>query len=354
MLKQAKSSPDYTNYLTYLVSATEQPSSITWPRESYDLARSAAAIALKNFIKISYKSIPDTGKAYIRSVILEGLRDSSFQMRSYSGIVITEVVRQGGVMSWPRLLFDLFTLIENSQGTYTRETQEGAIEALCKICEDNKRALERDYPEGRPLTLLYQKLLEFIESPQPNVRAKALTCINVFLPDKSPTIMNNLQTLLERLFAKAFDEAIGVRRQVCRAWTFIAEFSPESIIPHLEGLVNYTLTQQQDKAHPELALDAAEFWVCAGENDMMVQHLHPYLPLIIPVLLDSMVYSEEEILQLELDYDNADEDDKVEDIKPTFATSKESRKPAESASANGASNQNDQAAGTHGREERRP
>jgi hypothetical protein len=341
MLKHAKSSPDYTNYLTYLVSATEQPSSITIPRENYDLARSAAAIALKNFIKTSYKTIPDSGKTYIRSVILEGLRDSSNQMRNYSGIVITEVVRQGGVLAWPRLLFDLFALIENPQGSYTKETQEGAIEALLKICEDNKRSLDRDYPEGRPLTLLFQKLLEFTDSLVPNVRSKALRSINVFLPDKPPTIMDNLPTLLNHLFAKAFDEEVEVRRQVCRSWTYIAEISPESIIPHLDGLVNYTLAQQQDQTHAELALDAAEFWICAGENDILVQHLHKYLPAIIPVLLDSMVYSEEEIVQLEIDYDNADEEDRAEDIKPTFASSKDARKPKDGETANGSLTQDD-------------
>jgi transportin-1 len=336
MLKHAKSSPDYTNYLSYLVSATQQPATISLPRESYDLARSAAAIALKNFIKTSYTTIPDPGKAYIRSVILGGLQDPSSQMRNYSGIVITEVMRQGGVLSWPTLLFDLFALIENAQGTYTTQTQEGAIEALFKICEDNKRALDKQYAEGRPLTLLFQKLLEFTESPVPGVRSRSLASINVFLPDKSQTVMDNLPTLLQQLFAKAFDEAVDVRRQVCRSWTYIAEISPESIVPHLEGLVNYTLTQQKTQDESELALDAAEFWVCAGENDVLVQHLHQYLPAIVPVLLDCMVYSEEEMLVLEMDYDNADEEDRAEDIKPTFATSKDSRKPGESETTNGA------------------
>jgi hypothetical protein len=47
------------------------------------------------------------------------------------------------------------------------------------------------------------------------------------------------------------------------------------------------------------SLDAAEFWLCVGEHDKLRLTLTPYLGKIVPVLLESMVYSEEDVLRLE-------------------------------------------------------
>jgi hypothetical protein len=325
MLRRAKASPDYTNYLTFLVSATQQPSSINLPRDSYDLARSAAAIALKNSVKSSYKTLSDGSKLYIRSSILQGLQDPSIQIRSYAGNVITEVVQQGGILSWPDLLLNLFTMVENADGKFARTTQEGAMSALVKICEDNREALDREYEGQHPLSFLFPKLLRNTASPHAKIRADCLACINVFLPDQTAVVMSNLDALLKQLFSLAPDTSDEVRKQVCRSLLHIAEVSPESIVPNLEGIVNYILTQQRNQDNSELALDAAEFWLCVGEDDRIVPHLRPYLPHIIPVLLESLVYSESEILMLEDDFDKADVEDRAQDIKPIFAQAKESR-----------------------------
>jgi len=100
---------------------------------------------LKNSVKTSYKAIPDASKTYIRSVIPAGLQDPNIQIRNYAGNVITELVRQGGILAWPSLLPDLITLVENKSGNVPPQAQEGAMSALQKICEDNKGALDRDY-----------------------------------------------------------------------------------------------------------------------------------------------------------------------------------------------------------------
>ncbi|KAF2430942.1 ARM repeat-containing protein [Tothia fuscella] len=329
MLKRASESPDFTNYLAYLVANPQQPAAFGLTTESYHVARSAAAIALKNNIKNSYKAIPDPNKTYVRSVILQGLQDPNIQIRNYSGSVITEVMRQGGIMAWPHLLASLISLVENKQENIPLRTQEGAMSALLKICEDNKRALDRDYGSNgaseRPLTFLFPKLLEFTSGTNPIVKATALSAINVFLPDKSPTVMPHLDALLMRLFALASDPSNEVRKYVCRSFLRIAEISPEKILPHMEGLVNYTILQQQNQEDEDLALDAAEFWLCLGEDKNLCQALGPYLDRIVPVLLESMVWSEEDQFRLEGEQEDAEQEDRPEDIKPAFATTKGAR-----------------------------
>jgi transportin-1 len=329
LLKRASESPDFTNYLAYLVASPQQPPSFGLTSETYHVARSAAAVALKNNIKNFYKAIPDANKTYVRSVILQGLQDPNVQIRNLAGNIITEIMRQGGIMAWPQLLSNLITLVENKGDAVPQRAQEGAMSALLKICEDNKRALDRDYgangAKERPLVFLFPKLLEFTDMPNPIVKATALSAINVFLPEKSQVVMGHLDSLLQRLFGLAADPSNEVRKYVCRSFIRIAEISPERILPHMEGLVNYTITQQRNSDDEDLALDAAEFWLCLGEDTNLCNALGPYLPVIVPVLLESMVYGEEDQFRLEGEQEDAEQEDRPEDIKPAFATAKGSR-----------------------------
>ncbi|KAH7128429.1 armadillo-type protein [Dendryphion nanum] len=341
MLKQAKASPDIDKYLAFVFSSSQPPSAVNMDPASYMQARAAAAIMLKNDIRVSYKTIPDSSKSYIQSIILHGLQDSNSQIRSYAGNVITEVVRQGGIMGWPQVLSELVTLVSNTSSNVSPQAQEGGMSALLKICEDNKKALDREYQGQRPLSFMFPKLLEFTASPLPKVRADALSSINLFVPDKPEAVMTNLDTLMQQLFTLASDSSDDVRKHVCRAFVHIADIAPQKIVPHMEGLVDYMVTQQRNQDNADLALDAAEFWLCVGEDEKLRDCLGPYLDKIVPCLLESMIYSEDDILRLEGEKEDAEQEDREEDIKPTFATSKTARLTTnangEEAAANGSS-----------------
>jgi transportin-1 len=325
MLAQAKSSPDINNYLTYLFSSSQVPSSLSYTTEEYHSVRSAAAVMLKNNIKTGYKTIPESSLTLIRSSVPLGLQDKNSQIRSYAGNVITEIVTRGGILGWPQLLPELIALVGNTSGSVAQETQEGAMAALAKVCEDNKKLLDKDYQGQRPLNVLIPKLIEFTTSPIAKVRSLALTSLNVFIPQKPQALLVNLDLLLNHLFQLAGDVEPDVRRQVCRAFVLIVEIRPDKIQPHIAGLVDYIITQQRKVEEEELACDAAEFWLAIGEHEALWRSLGPYLNKIIPVLLDSMVYSEEDIAMLEGGDDDADEDDRIEDIKPKFAKSKNAK-----------------------------
>jgi transportin-1 len=325
MLKTARTSPDIDKYLAYVFTNTQPPSAVAMDATHYFQARAAAAIMLKNDVKTGYKTMPDSTKDYIKSTIILGLQDSTSQMRGYAGNVMTEIVRQGGIMGWSQVLSELITMVSNSSGSVSPQAQEGGMSALLKICEDNRKALDKQYQGQRPLAFLFPKLLELTTSPQARVRADALASMNIFIPEKPQAVTSNLDTLLQQLFSLASDPSDEVRKHVCRAFVHIADIAPEKIVPHMEGLVEYMVTQQRNPENAELALDAAEFWLCVGEDENMRQHLGPYLPKIVPVLLSSMVYSEDEILRLEGEEDDYEVDDRQEDIRPTFASSKSGR-----------------------------
>ncbi|MCJ1475464.1 hypothetical protein MMC13_004126 [Lambiella insularis] len=323
MLSQAKSSPNITNYLTYILCSL--PSSLNLSPENNHLARSSAAISLKNIIKTKYRTIPAVNQAYIRTSLLTCLEDPNSQIRSFTGNVITEMVKQGGVLGWPEIFPSLLSLAGNDAGNSSPQAQEGAMSALAKVCEDSKKSLDRDYQGQRPLDIILPRLLQLTASPIAKVRALALESINVFIPQKPRALLILVDPLLSRLFQLALDSSDDVRRYVCRAFVQLVDVKPEKIVPHMEGLVNYMVSQQRNTDDPELALDAAEFWLAIGEHKNLCANLGPYLPSIIPCLLESMVYGDDDIARLEGDADDADEEDKAENIRPKFAKPKGAR-----------------------------
>lgn len=332
MLRQAKSSPDINNYLAYLCVTPTAPAGLD--ANAYHAARSAAAIMLKNNVKSAYKSIPEASRAYIKSTVVAGLQDGNAQIRSYVGNVITEVVRQGGILGWPQVLPDLLSMVTNENGQASAEAQDGAMGALFKICEDNRRALDQDYPnQGRPLAYLLPKFLDLTSSPSAKIRSRALSAINVFLHEPIPlTVRENIDQILPQIVRLTSDAVEDVRRFVCRAFSLLADGMPDVLIPHMEGIVDYTLSQQKDVRNQELSLDASEFFFEASSTASLRDALGPFLNKIVPILLDCMVYSEDDQVRLEGDAEDADVEDDEKDIKPQFATSKSSRSTAASTS----------------------
>ncbi|KAJ3494135.1 hypothetical protein NLG97_g4276 [Lecanicillium saksenae] len=318
MLKQAKSSPDINNYLAYILSSAEPPEGVTFSQSEYHLVRSAAGIMLKNNLKSDFKTIPESSLQLIKLAIPITLQDKNAQIRNFAGNVATEIVQKGGLLGWPELLPQLIETFGNVSGQVSNEAQEGAMSAMTKICEDNTRMLTREVNGQRPLNYILPQLIAATKSPLTKVRIGALAAINVFTPRDSQAMNNSIDDLLQHLFTLANDESPDVRRQVCRSFVALVDRRPEKLIPHMGGLVDYTIRQQRSDDE-DLACEAAEFWLTVGEHDDLWEHLRPYIEQIIPLLLEHMVYSGEDIAILGGQSDDEDEEDRAEDIKPAFA-----------------------------------
>lgn len=321
MLQQAKNSPDINNYLAYLFSSPKPPTSLSYSDHEYHLVRSAAGIMLKNNVRQDWKSIPESSLDFIKMAIPAGLQDKNSQIRNFAGNVATEIIGRGGLLGWPQLLPQLLDSISNSSGQVSDEAQEGAMSAMSKICEDNYRLLAKEVNGQRPLNFILPPLIAATKSTLPKVRLGALVAINVFTARSSQAMMNSVDDLLQHLFVLSTDQNPDVRRQVCRAFVNLVETRADKLLPHLDGLVEYIINQQSSDDE-ELACEAAEFWLAVGEHYDLWRALQPFLTKIIPVLLQCMVYSGEDIALLGGASDDDEEEDRQEDIKPAFAQSK--------------------------------
>ncbi|CRG89463.1 Importin subunit beta-2 [Talaromyces islandicus] len=325
MLIQATANADFVNYLTFLFCTSEPPPSVNMDKSTYDVVRLSAALNLKTKIRVAYNTVPQASLVFVRRAVLLGLRDRDLPIRNQAGSIITELLQRGGLLAWPEVLQELLQLVGNGSGDVQISTQEASMSALAKVCEDNRKILDKDYGGQRPLEVIIPRLLEFTGSSSAIIRSTALSTIQVFLSMKPQALVSNFDTFMSNLFRLATDTSTDVRRTVCQAFGQLAEVAPEQLVPHLGGLVDYMIQQQNTNEDPELALDAAEFWLTAGEQPRLQQPLTPHLPKIVPLLLKSMIYDEDEAEMLAAENEDAEEEDRAEDLKPRFAKAKGSR-----------------------------
>lgn len=127
-------------------------------------------------------------------------------------------------------------------------------------------------------------------------------------------------------------------------------------MPELGNVAEYMLYSTKDR-NEQVALEACEFWLTFAEDPDLAAFLHPLLPRVAPVLLDCMIYGEDDLMWLEGDEEDAAVPDKETDIKPrhyggkTHGFEREAAGAAGAADANGDGAEGAQKKGAYGEEQ---
>jgi transportin-1 len=126
-----------------------------------------------------------------------------------------------------------------------------------------------------------------------------------------------MDAFIGSLFKLASDVDPGVRRHVCQSLVLLLASRPEKLMPEMMNVAEYMLYSTKDK-NENVALEACEFWLTFAEDGELAVYLHPLLGKVAPVLLDCMMYGEDDLLWLEPDAeeDNSFVPDSIQDIKP--------------------------------------
>ncbi|KAH3670448.1 hypothetical protein OGAPHI_000963 [Ogataea philodendri] len=332
-LEKARSQSEFDNYLLHiLINGQALESQV----------RASAGLMLKNDLIRNLQSKSQDLKAHILQEIPKGLLDSQNLVRNITGNVITTLFSIFGVRQWPNILPNLMELASGAAGT--TESQEGALSALAKICEDSARVLDREYDGQRPLNYMIPKFIELTGASNSKVRAYAIGCINHILLTKTQSMYIHLDEFMARLFNLATDDDPVVRTKVCTAFANILEERPDKLLPHLDGVINYCIHSMGDSSE-ETALEACEFLLGLATSDIPEPIVKTKLPVLMPVLLEKMVYSEMEVFIIENsdEQENENVEDKDDDIKPQMAKGKDAHKLSNknSAAAKGAEDESD-------------
>nr|CAB3267152.1 transportin-1 [Phallusia mammillata] len=308
-LEQLNQYPDFNNYLIFVLTKLTTEDEPT---------RSLAGLILKNNVRAHYNKFPPNVGDFIKQECLKAVGDPSPLIRATVGILITTIAAKGELVNWQDLLSALCVLLDSED----YNTCEGAFGALQKVCEDCAEQL--DSPQlQQSLQIMIPKFLQFFKHSSPKIRSHAVSCVNQFIISRTQALMAHIDDFIQGLFSLANDDDVEVRKNVCRALVMLQEVRMDKLRPQMNNIVEYMLLRTQDEDET-VALEACEFWLTLAEQTTDCREvLPPFLPRLIPVLINGMKYSEIDVILLKGDVEEDEMvPDKDEDIKPRFHKSK--------------------------------
>ena len=148
-----------------------------------------------------------------------------------------------------------------------------------------------------PLEYMIPKFIVLSEHPSSKMRAHAIACLSYFVPIGCQALFAHIDTFIACLFKRASDEDPSVRRHVCQALVLLLASRPEKLMPEMTNVAEYMLYSTKDK-NENVALEACEFSLTFAEDPELAPWLQPLLGKVAPVLLDCMIYGEDDLIWL--------------------------------------------------------
>ncbi|KAE9408726.1 ARM repeat-containing protein [Gymnopus androsaceus JB14] len=293
--------PDYIAYLAHILTAM--------PQEE-ERIRTIAGYLLKNNARLVLTSSPEVAQ-YVKAAVLSAFDDGSVMIRNAAGQDIVSFLGVLEPRNWPECLSQLVNMLDLSD----LDKQEAAFNVLEKACEDYPRKLDVEIGGTRPLDFMIPKFLSLADHPSSKMRSHAVACLSYFVPINCQSLFVHIDSFIACLFRRASDDDPSVRRHVCQALVLLLAARPEKLMPEMEHVAEYMLYSTKDK-NENVALEACEFWLTFAEDSELAPFLQPLLGKVAPVLLDCMIYGEDDLLWLEGDAEDAAVPDKETDIKP--------------------------------------
>ncbi|KAG1824353.1 armadillo-type protein [Suillus subaureus] len=312
--------PDYIAYLAYILTAL--------PQEE-DQIRTIAGYLLKNNARLLLNVSPEVAE-YAKSAVLQAFVSSPPLIRNAAGHDIVAFLGALEPRNWPDCLQQLVNMLDSPDPAL----QEAAFSVFEKACEDFPRKMDVEINGTRPLDYMIPKFLVLSEHPMPKMRSHAVACLSYFVPINSQSLFVHIDAFIACLFKRASDEDPSVRRHVCQALVLLLAARPEKLMPEMSNVAEYMLYSTKDK-NESVALEACEFWLTFAEDPDLAAFLHPLLGRVAPVLLDCMIYGEDDLLWLDGDTEDTNVPDKDTDIKPRHYGGKTHGLDREQTEANG-------------------
>ncbi|KAG1051021.1 hypothetical protein G6F43_006751 [Rhizopus delemar] len=287
---------EYNAYLVYILVRAIHEDSYT---------RAIAGLTLKNNLLHHFEMTPEPVLSYVKQICLDSfdVPDPDVTIRKTIGSVITAIIVRGHVSSWPDSIYTLLSKLESSEPL----ALEMSLDTLQKICEDTMSDINEAVLYNQPmLEHIIHKLIPFNSHPNPTFRVLSLSAISYSIPLKSHALLKYMNDYQSSLFFSATDENIQVRQEVCRSFMMLLDHLSEQTLPYLDPLIEYMIYCNQSESSP-IALEASEFWHRFTALDHLHHYLIPYLPRIVPVLLQSLVYAEDDLMAFG-DQDESDGD----------------------------------------------
>ena len=290
--------------------------------------RQRAGLLLKTSVS---RGFPSIHAPEVREYVLAAIADSDATIRKTAGNVITALVTcSPGVPSSGVLNVLLKSFVESSS-----TISEGSFDAIVKICEDIidvwKQVTISAVDNVEAAGILVPDFLSFANThlipvtlQHPNAKLK-VTLMNLFATNflffPSHALATHLVPYYEMLGCLASSEkdpeTVG---HVCKGLTYIARHHPDLYATSLHAVLSFVLIASKNPSYT-VRLDALQFWPVACVTPEWTLTLQSILSELLPILIDNMVYSQEDYLAMDeavLNEEDASVPDRPEEMAPRF------------------------------------
>ncbi|KAJ1565247.1 hypothetical protein HK096_003826, partial [Nowakowskiella sp. JEL0078] len=296
--------PDASNYYAYILACLESnDANLTYIRE-------IAGTQLRNLIKRHFaKSEFHMSAEHLQYAKLCGfhaLRDSNKKIRESAGNVLAAFAASQDA---DRQVLQKILELSNSPAT---DIAESAMKSLYEFCDEGHVNLcnQSNFPV---LDVLLVELFLRIDHSSSKVRMYAIRSINPFIFNQPEPLMDRLDLFIEKLSQFSQDSDSNVRKVICEALVLVLDTGAQRMAPQLNPIVEYILKAMNDEDE-DVALEACEFWSVFADREENATLLRPYLKFVVPILLEKMIYSEEEISILDGEDEDVNKPDADKDV----------------------------------------
>eukprot|EP00980_Cylindrotheca_fusiformis_P021477 scaffold8353_cov138-Cylindrotheca_fusiformis.AAC.8 len=279
-------------------------------------------------------SIIDDYASHLKETLLYGLSLSRPELYNVvSSIIATTSVSPDGVQpflhisQWPELMPALLRNIQTGSANADVISMQGSLSTVRKMMEDGPHELP-----VQGLDALVPLLLNLFRSNDENLKVASLQSLVACLASGvvPSALVMQFSDYFQGLSRLASDPSPQVRKWVCRSINTLLEFHTQYLQPHMVPVCQFMLQATSPETvwttGNEVAIEACEFWLLFASLDEtrltseMIQTVELLFPHLIPVLLNNMVYSEEQridiLAQNEMDLEAKDT------MKPVFHKTK--------------------------------
>lgn len=195
------------------------------------------------------------------------------------------------------------------------DTKQSVFYTLEKVTEDCPHKLDITIQGINLLDHMVPEFIKFTAHASSKIRNHSLQCLYSLASIRAPQLSANIDAYIRCLFDRASDANPEIRRTVCSSLGLILTTRADKLVPEMSNVVDYMAycTKSDDDT---VALEACEFWLTFAEDAELKTHLQPFIGKIAPLLLEGMVYSEYDLMYLDVDEEDEAVPDKETDIKP--------------------------------------
>jgi transportin-1 len=279
-------------------------------------------------------SIANDVSSHLKETLLYGLSLSRPELHNVvSSIIATTSVSPDGVQpflhisQWPQLMPALLQNIQAGISNADVTSLQGSLSTIRKMMEDGPNEIPT-----HNLDALVPLLLNLFRSKDESSKVAALqSFVACLVSGLVPSaLVMQFSDYFQGLSQLATDPSPEVRKWVCRSINTLLECHTHYVQPHMASICQFMLqatSLQPSQANDDsVAVEACEFWLLFATLDEtrltsdMVETVEHLLPQLIPVLLNNMVHSEDQridiLAQNEMDLETK------ETMKPVFHKTK--------------------------------